>query len=253
MEQLLEVGNKAVKHAEKLGAQEAEAFLYTENRASIKFAGGIFASRGGAVKGIKGSFVRIMEPWIKKKGIPMVTSGVRAGVGIRAIMNKSIGFSSVSSLEEKKVLETVENAVQIAKIRPADPNWVSLPALMKQTGQSGIFDKRILDLDIKQMLDMCTDCCVTVGDQDRRIVQTFAVMFAESFAFAIVNTKGVETYDQGTIFVSGVDAKAKSGNEEVSAGDSIFSRNLTENLQPMALSAARRTIECLGKDRKSVV
>jgi len=79
MEELLEVGNKAVSHAQKLGADEAEIFLFMENQASVKFVGGIFASRGGAVKGIKGSLMRIAEPWIKKKGLPLIRSGIKAG------------------------------------------------------------------------------------------------------------------------------------------------------------------------------
>ena len=83
MEELLEVGKKAANHAQKLGADEAEVFMYTENRVTVKFVGGIFASRGGALKGIKGSLVRIAEPWIKKKGLPIVTSGLKAGVGVR--------------------------------------------------------------------------------------------------------------------------------------------------------------------------
>lgn len=142
MEELLRVGNKAAKQAQKLGADEAEIFLYIENQASVKFVGGIFASRGGAVKGIKGSLMRIAEPWIKKKGLPIITSGTRAGVGVRATIKKAIGFSSVSSIEEKKVLGAVEEAVKIAKIRPPDPNWVSLSEPKKPTGQYGIFDKK---------------------------------------------------------------------------------------------------------------
>ncbi len=246
MEQILEVGSKAVKHAEKLGAEEAEAFLYTENRASVKLVGGIFASRGG-VRGVKGSFARIMEPWIKRKGIPIVTSGVRAGVGMRAVINKAIGFSSVSSLEEKRVQAAAEEAVQIAKIRPADPNWVSLPDPMKQTSQGGIFDRRILDLDIKQMLDLCVDCCVIAGDVDKRIKQTMAMMIAASGSFGIVSTRGVEAYDQGTIFISAVFAKAKSAGEEVGGEDALFSRTFTKDLRHIALNASRKAIECFGR------
>lgn len=247
MDQLLEVGNRAVKHAEKLGAQEAEIFLYTENRTSVRLIGGVFALRGGAVKGVKGSLARIMEPWIKKKGIPMITSGVRAGIGVRAIINKAIGFSSVSSLEEKRVLEAVEEAVQIAKIIPADPNWTSLPDPMKPTGQGGIFDKRFPDIDVKQMLDVAVDCCVTAADYDKRITQTTAMTFAASTSLGIVNTRGVEAHDQGTFFMAILYTKAKSGSEEVSSGDSLFSRIFPGDLRPVALSASKKTIECFGK------
>jgi len=67
--ELLEIGKKAVNHAQKLGADEAEVFLYTENQTLVQFVGGIFASRSGAVKGLKGTFIRIMEPMDKKERI----------------------------------------------------------------------------------------------------------------------------------------------------------------------------------------
>jgi len=247
MEELLEVGNKAAEHAQKLGVDEAEIFFYMQDHASVKFVGGIFASRGGAVKGIKGAFMRLAEPWIKKKGLPIITSGIKVGVGIRAVIKKATGFSSVSSIEEKRVLEAVEEAVKIAKIRPPDPNWVSLPEPRKPTGQGGIFDKRISDLDVEKMLDLCVDCCVTAGDVDKRITQAMAMISAASVSFGIVNTKGVEVCDRGTFFTAYVYTKAKSGDEEVSSGDFIMSRTFAEDLQPIALNASKKTIECFGR------
>jgi len=247
MEQLLEIGNKAVSHAQKLGVDEAEIFLYMENQTSVKFVGGIFASRGGAVKGIKGTFVRIAEPWIKKKGLPIIRGGTKAGIGVRIVINKAIGFASVSSIEEKNVIKTVEEASKIAKIRPPDPNWVSLPMSKKPIGEGGVFDKRVADLDVAEMLDMCSNCCVTVGDFDKRITQAMAEVSATSIAFAVVNTHGIEVYDKGTIFNAFVVAKAKSGSEEVSSGDFLTSRSFTDDLHPIAVNASKRTIECFGK------
>ena len=247
MEELLEVGNKAVNHAQKLGVDEAEIFLYVENRASVKFVGGIFASRGGALKGIKGSLVRIAEPWIKKKGVPIITSGIKAGVGVRAVINKAIGFSSVSSIEKKRVLEALEEAVKMAKIRPPDPNWVSLPEAKKPSGQGGIFDKRISDLDVQKMLDLCVDCCVTAGDFDKRITQAMGMISAASVSFGIVNTRGIEVCDKGTFLTIYIGTKAKSGDEEVSSSDLFFSRTFTEDLRQIAIGASKRTIECLGQ------
>jgi PmbA protein len=247
MEEMLEIGNKAVNHAQNLGADEAEIFLYMENKTTVEFVGGIFASRGGAVKGIKGTFVKIAEPWIKKKGLPIINSGIKAGVGVRAIVKKAIGFSSVSSIEERRVLETIEEATKIAKIRPPDTNWVSLPEAKKSTGESGIFDKRVSDLDVTEMLDLCANCCVAIGDFDKKITQAMAMFSSSTFSFAVVNTNGVNVYDKGTTFTVYAGAKAKSGSEEVSSSDVLTSRTFTDNLQPIAVSTSKRAIECLGK------
>lgn len=247
MDTLLSIGEKAVKHAEKLGMDEAEIFLYRENFTSVKFIGGIFASRGKAVKGLKGILVRIAEPWIKKKGMPIVTSGIRAGVGVRAVIKKAIGFSSVSSLEEEKVLDAVEEAVKIAKVRPPDPNWKSLAEPEKPKGKGGIFDKKIESLDAEELLGLCADCCVAAGDYDKRITQAMIAINAAAISFGIVNTRGIEASDNGTLFTAFMGVKAKSGDEEVSSEDLLFSRSYTENLQPMAVNVSKRAIECLGK------
>jgi PmbA protein len=247
MKELLDIGKKATNYAQKLGADEAEIFLYVQNFTSLKFASGIFASRGGAVKGIKGSFVRIAEPWIKKKGLPMITSGVKAGIGIRAIINKAIGFASISNIEEKKVLETVEEAVKIAKIRPPDSNWVSLPEAKQPTGQGGIFDKRIPELSAEELLDQCVDGCLVVADYDKRITQAMATLSTAHGSFAVVNTSNVEVFDSVTTFEAFFGAKAKSGDEEVSSGDFIASRSFVRNLHPIASSASKRAIECLSR------
>ena len=247
MEELLKVGNKAAEYAKKLGADEAEIFLYVENHASVKFVGGIFATRGGAVRGIKGSLMRIAEPWIKKKGLPIIRSGIKAGVGIRAVIKKAIGFSSVSSIEEKRVLEAVEDAIKIAKIRPPDSNWVSLPEPRKPAGEGGIFDKNISDLDVERILDLCVDSCITAADFDRRITQAMAMISAASVSFGLVNTRGIEVWDKGTFFSTQIGTKAKSGDEEVSSGDFLFSRTFTEDPRHIAFNASKKTIECLGR------
>ncbi|MDH5481415.1 MAG: TldD/PmbA family protein [Candidatus Bathyarchaeota archaeon] len=247
MEELLEIGKKAINHAKELGTDEAEIFLYGQNLTSVKFASGIFASRGGAVKGIKGAFVRMAEPWIKKKGLPMITSGIKAGVGVRAVIKKAIGFASVSSLEENKVLAAVEEATKIARIRPPDPNWAYLPEAKEPKGRSGIFDKRISELGVEEILDLCADCCVTMGDHDKKITQAIAMLSAAHGSFAVVNTNGISVSDHGTTFVAYFGAKAKSGSEEVSSSDFLSCRAFTENLQSTALNTSKRAIECFGK------
>ncbi len=247
MEMLLDVGKKAVEHAKRLGAEEAEAFLYTENFVDVKLVGGIFASRGGVLKGVMGALARVAEPWIKRRGIPMVKGGMRAGVGVRAIVRKAVGFSSTSSLEEKDVLKAVEEAVKIAKVRPPDPKWASLPEPKEPLGQGGIFDERIQGLEAEGMLKLCADCCAAAGDFDRRVTYTVAGVRALSVYAGVVNTRGVEASDRGTAFLAFVYVKAKSGTDETSGSDLIISRTFTENLQGIAVNASQRAVECLGR------
>jgi PmbA protein len=168
-------------------------------------------------------------------------------VGIRAIANKAIGFSSVSSLEESKVLEAVEEAVKIAKIRPPDPNWVSLPDPRAPNEKGGIYDTRVAELGADRILEMGANCCVVAGDFDKRIIQAMSMVTADSMEFGVVSTKGIEAYDKATMFTVYVGTKGKSRGEEVSGGDFLLSRSLDENIAPIAESASRKTVECFGK------
>jgi PmbA protein len=245
--ELLEIGTKAVKHAQELGADEAEAFVYTEDQTTVTLVGGIFASRSGVVKGLKGTFARLAEFWIKKKGLPMITSGIKAGVGIRSVVNKAVGFCSVSNIEEKKILEAAEEATKIAKIRPPDPNWVSLPGSRKPLSEGGVFDKRVSQLEIEDILEFCSGSCVAMGDFDKRIVQALVMASATSAAFATINTNGVEAFDKRTAFTAYFEVKAKSGGEEALSGEEFTSRSYSEDFYPLARSASKRAIESLGK------
>jgi PmbA protein len=177
----------------------------------------------------------------------MISSGQKAGVGIRSVVNKAVGFSSVSSIEEKKALEAAEGATKIAKIRPPDPNWSSLPDAKTPTGEGGIYDKRILELEIEALLESCSGCCVAIGDFDKRIIQAMAMITATSASFATINTNGVEALDRRTDLTGFFTAKAKSGAEEVSSGEELISREYSEDFYSLATNASRRTIECLGK------
>jgi len=245
--ELLDLGHKAVKRALESGADEAEAFVYVQNQISIQFFGGIFASRSGALKGLRGTFARIAEPWIKKKGFPMISSGTKAGVGIRSVVEKAIGFSSVSSIEEKKALEAAEGATKIAKIRPPDPGWFSFPDAKTPAGEGGQYDKRILELTPEVLLESCSDCCADIGDFDRRIVQAIAMTTATSITIATINTHGVEAFDKGTAFTGVFEAKAKSGTEEVSSGEEFTLRSYSEDYRSLATATSKRTIESLGQ------
>jgi len=148
---------------------------------------------------------------------------------------------------EKRVLDAVDQAAKIAKIRPSDPNWVSLPQIKEALGKGGVFDKRCLEVDAEKLLGLCVDSCITMGDYDKRIVQAMGAISVISVFEGVVNTNGIEAFDKGTAFIANFYAKAKSGSEEVSAGDFLMSRYYADDLQLIALSASKRTIESLCK------
>jgi PmbA protein len=245
IEDLMEIGGKAIRHAEKLGATEAEIFLCNEKIVSVKYIGGILATRG-MFKRVKGISLRLLEPWLKRKGIPIVKSGINAGVSIRAMVDKSIGFSSVSSIQEKDVLNGVEDALKIAKIRPPDPQWISLPDPKKLTGHEGIFDKKIAETDVAKYVSMAARICVSASDFDRKIRQVVSGIDVRVFYDVVVNSRGIEAGSKGTTIAAYSFAKVREKGEEIQGADLSLSRVFVEDLRELGTNASSRAIESLG-------
>src|SRR5215510_7321777 len=104
----------AIKKAESLGASDAEAYA-VENSES--------------------------EVFIENNDVKQVKSQKTSSIGIRVLVNGSVGFYSVNNLAEEKIMNAVSMAVKIARISPKDRHN-SLPNKSKITPLSGIYDKK---------------------------------------------------------------------------------------------------------------
>ncbi|MFX1560143.1 MAG: PmbA/TldA family metallopeptidase, partial [Promethearchaeota archaeon] len=127
-EKLLEIAESAVKMAEKLGASQAEAY--------------VGQSRSFAIDA-ENSAIRNAE---EKQD---------AGIGIRTIINKKIGFAFVTTLLDNDVREAVEKSVKLAKASIPDPDFVSLPSDDNSYPTvKGLYDKHIAALSPEATADM---------------------------------------------------------------------------------------------------
>ncbi len=101
-EEMLNQAEVAVDFALKKGADEAEAYVYQG------FATNVVIERGQIAKSS-----RIIDH----------------GVGIRVVVNKTLGFAYTNILEDKVAIEeTVNKALSLAKVGKPDENWHSLPS-----------------------------------------------------------------------------------------------------------------------------
>lgn len=110
---MYELARKALKLAEKAGAEEAEIYYAANHSTGVNF-------RKDALENAKDRFSE--------------------GIGIRAIVNGAVGFASTNSAAQ--IEDAVEVAVAEARVRESDPDWVSLPSNGKYPTVSGIFDKK---------------------------------------------------------------------------------------------------------------
>ena len=121
---MYELAKKALRLAEKAGAEEAEIYYAENHSTGVNF-------RKDALENAKDRFSE--------------------GIGIRAIVNGAVGFASTNSAAQ--IESAVEVAVAEARVRESDPDWVSLPSNEKYPTVSGIFDKKVETLELEACID----------------------------------------------------------------------------------------------------
>ena len=140
-ERLLEIAETAVKMAEKLGASQAEAY--------------VGQSRAFAIEA-ENSAIRNAE---EKND---------AGIGIRSVIDKGIGFAFVTTLSDDDVREAVTRSVKLAKVSIPDPDFVSLPSDDNSYPTvKGLFDKNIAELPSEVTADMI----IRVVDASKEVLE----------------------------------------------------------------------------------
>ena len=105
---LLEIGEKAVRLAEKMGAEQVEVYLAKSRAYEIE-------AENNAIKG--------------------ASEQRDAGIGIRTVIGKKIGFAYVTTLDETDIQEAISHSLHLAKASLEDPDFVTLP------GSGGTYHK----------------------------------------------------------------------------------------------------------------
>ncbi|MFX0091526.1 MAG: TldD/PmbA family protein [Candidatus Hodarchaeota archaeon] len=116
-EKLMDIGEKAIRKTEAMGANQTEVYLTSTRKYVIN---------------------------AEKGEVRSASEKIDAGCGIRAVLGNKMGFAFVTTTEEADIIRAAVNAVQMAKISYPDPDFVSLPSYNESYQQvKGIFDPTI--------------------------------------------------------------------------------------------------------------
>ncbi|MEM3695860.1 MAG: DNA gyrase modulator, partial [Candidatus Bathyarchaeia archaeon] len=135
-EEIISLAEFAVKLALKEGADEAEAFAYEGLTTTVAIERGQIAKSS-----------RIIDN----------------GLGIRTVVNKTIGFSYTNILMDKAAIEeAVVKALKAARASKPDKNWQGFPTKKSFTKIEDIFDETLCELSpedlVKNALLMLEAC-----------------------------------------------------------------------------------------------
>jgi PmbA protein len=218
---MIELGELAVKKALELGANEAEAYLVKGKSFNVSF---------------------------EANDIKLAKSQISDGIGIRVFKNKGLGFSSVNTLSQEKVLEAVENAVRLAGLSPSDE-----ANRLPQVGGplpviKDLYDPQVEKIGMSEVLDFASKLLKTAMNYDKRILVDSGI-FAGSYGENIViNSKGIKVSEKGSFFDYGIMGMAQDKGE-VSCFQYEFdtTRKVSEiNVINVAVTFAKKILKSLG-------
>jgi PmbA protein len=172
---MYELARKALKMAEKAGAEEAEIYYAANHSTGVNF---------------------------KKDSLDNARDRFSEGIGIRAIVNGAVGFASTNSARELE--SAVEIAVAEARIRENDPDWSGLPSNGKYPAVTGIFDKKVETLKLEECIDYAMALVEGTKELPGTLPTSGGFTRAKIKKF-ILNTNGIEIEEESTAVSGFVD------------------------------------------------
>jgi PmbA protein len=179
MSDIFEYAYRALELTEKAGANEAEIFC------------------------VKGRSVTVD---VQRDVIDLAKESLVSGIGIRAIVNGAVGFSSTNDFE--RVEEASVLAVKSARVRGEDAMWSGLPEKKKAVKVKGIFDKELANIGIESCIDY-TSMMIEGAKSNPSVAPTSGHFLCGSATKLILNSNGIEIKEKDTVVEASVDAITK--------------------------------------------
>jgi len=214
---LIGLAERVASWTKAAGADEAEAYVAWAKDTYTTLQGDVFSTR----------------------------EGVSAGVGVRAVIGRKVGFASASSLEEAKLRSAAEKAVEIARVRPEDPKFHRLPDPVRRPARSGGFDEQIIEIGAADVVPQAKSVSSEALSADRRVKYVVVFIYTQAYMFGVANTRGISCGDRASKFMGIVECKVSDGSEERTGSDHVYGRRIAE-LAGIGERAARLAADSLG-------
>jgi len=186
LSELLSAAERAVKLAMKRGFDEVEVFSTKIIRREI----------------------------IYRNKIEAAKTNTLAGLSIRGILNKRLGFYSVSSLDHRDVENAIDQAIKIAKANQEDPDWHALPRKYGKTQVKKTIDENIEDLGAKDLVKEVQLAVDTVQAVEPSLAITRGYISTTVHYNAIANSHGCGLERKETGAASWIAVKAGTSEEK---------------------------------------
>lgn len=212
---LVGIGETAIRLAERLGVNEAEAFVSQIGRKELTFRDVVEAG----------------------------CSTTLFGVGVRTVIGKRTGFSCVSSVERSDIESAVRASMSIAKASDPDPEWVSLPSKYGREHVESVLDRKIATLDPGLLVETSSSVIHAVRERDKRLSVTRSYLTASVLKHAIVNSHGCKLTRSESLVSYWVAVRAEDSGKKAVSNETFQGRTLGElDAEGLAVRAGDRAI-----------
>ncbi len=202
-----DIAEKALKTAEKLGANEAEVYISSGKSTSSD---------------------------IRKNSIESAHDKHSLGIGVRCVVNGAVGFASTNVFTDLE--KTIQDSVASAKVMPNDPEWTGLPSNKEYDEVSGLFSSEVADLSLGNCVLKTKQMVEGVASIDGILATSGSFSRSTGFHF-ILNSNGIEIEEKSTAITGFVDV-ITTGESISTAYDFEVSRNLDIDFYEIGKRAA---------------
>ncbi len=192
-----------------------------------------------------------------KTGSIETSKGTSLGIGVRVVLGRKVGFAATTSTEETEATRTVDEALEVARIRPLDPKFSHLPEPLSVHTNDGIIDEKVLALTEKDALEAIGRLSNEAMQQDKRVRAILGGIGVQKGAYAVTNTRGVDSNSVGAGIGGGIYVVAAENGKQKTGLEELSSRRLVD-FGDIGSKAAQRAIKMLeskplGKSLKTTV
>lgn len=152
------------------------------------------------------------EVFIENNDVKQAKSQSTSSIGVRVLVDGSVGFYSVNSLAKSKIKDAASMAVKIARVSPKDRHH-ALPGRSKAKLLSGIYDKKAESFAVSDAARMAAEMLETAKSYDKRVSVDSGNFNASVGTHALANSNGVELAERASVFSWSIMGMAIDGSD----------------------------------------
>lgn len=218
VEDLKSVGENVLNIAAQKGADEAEAYLVSNQVLTVRL---------------------VNNAVFEAKGVHDI------GVGVRVLKENGLGFSSTAELSPKALEKVVATAMDASKVRKL-PFKYSFPQPVQPQTVEGVFDEKLAQLPPEDAVDLAYKMVEESKAYNPKIEDNAGALNLVEYHTIIMNSHGLSASNKGTFFEASLNATAKEAGTTSEGSEAKAGRNLNEfNPAEIGRSAAEMAVSGL--------